>query len=146
MLQQKINLVLITVIVFFCLGAGFAFAQTTGSGQTLCSGDALSQLFCGDSNTLPKMLNALFQFAITLGGILAILRIAYGGWLYMGRADMWSNKQHAKDVFRDAIIGLLLLLAVYLILFQINPCILQLGLLQGNNSGACSPSQAYTAN
>lgn len=146
MLKHKINLIFVVVLLTFCMGTGIVFAQTTGSGNTLCSGDALSQLFCGDTNTLPQMLNSLFQFAITLGGILAILRIAYGGWLYMGSADMWSNKQHAKDVFRDAIIGLLLLLAVYLILFQINPCILQLGLLQGNNPSTCSPSQAYTSN
>jgi hypothetical protein len=145
MLKQKISLVFITVALILCLGTGITFAQTSGTGTSLCSGDSVSQLFCG-GKSLSEILNALFQFTIALGGILAILRIAYGGWLYMGSADMWSNKQHAKDVFRDAIIGLLLLLAVYLILFQINPCILQLGLLQGNNPSTCSPSQAYTSN
>lgn len=107
-----------------------AFAQASGD-QSLCGGDALSNLFCADS--LSSMLNQIFQLAITLGGVLAVLRIGYAGWLYMGREEMWSTKQRAKDVFRDAIIGLLLLLAIWLILNQINPDILKLKLLQVNS-------------
>lgn len=57
---------------------------------------------------------------------MAVLRIAYGGYLYMGSADMWGNKQQAKETIGDAIIGLLLLFAVYLILNQINPNLLNL--------------------
>jgi hypothetical protein len=47
-------------------------------------------------------------------------------------SDIWSTKQHAKDVFRDAVVGLLLLLAIYLILYQINPDILSLSVLQSS--------------
>ena len=110
------------------------FQATAGTG--LCGGDALSDLFCKAS--LPDMLNGAFQIAISVGAILAMLRIAYGGYLYMGSADMWSSKQHAKEVFRDAVIGLLLLLAIYLILYQINPCILNLDVLNtGQSSEQC---------
>ena len=42
---------------------------------------------------------------------MAVLRIAYGGYIYMGSADMWGNKQQAKETIGDAIIGLLLLFA-----------------------------------
>jgi threonine/homoserine/homoserine lactone efflux protein len=76
------------------------------------------------------MLNQVFQLAIALGGVLAMLRIGYAGWLYMGSEDMWSSKTHAKEVFRDAIIGLLILLAIWLILNQINPDMLKLKILQ----------------
>jgi hypothetical protein len=111
--------------VFFV--AGTAFAQTDAN-SALCGGDALAQLFC--STDLSGMLNSVFQLSIALGGVLAMLRIAYGGYLYMGREDMWSTKQHAKEVFRDAIIGLLILLAIWIILNQINPDILKLQMLQ----------------
>jgi hypothetical protein len=109
--------------------------QATGAADctAMAGSDPLSALFCGRS--LPEMVNGLFQIAIQVGAILAMLRIGYAGYLYMGSADMWSSLQHAKDVFRDAIIGLLLLLAIYLILYQINPCILDLGVL-GNGSAS----------
>ena len=119
--------------------AGVASAQSTPA-SALCTGDSLEQLFCNPD--LPAMLNSLFQLSITLGGILAMLRIGYAGFLYMGREDMWSTKTHAKEVFRDAIIGLLLLLAIWLILNQINPDILKLGLLQPTTGGAAGGGSA----
>ena len=106
-----------------------AFAD---DARALCQGDALAQLFCGTS--ISTMLNAAFSLSITLGGILAMLRIGYAGWLYMGRDfDNWSSKQKAKETFRDAIMGLLVLLAIYLILYQINPNILKLQILGVNS-------------
>ena len=60
---------------------------------------------------------------------IAMLRIGFAGYLYMGSADMWSSKTRAKEVFQDAIIGLLILLAIYMILYQINPDILELKIL-----------------
>ena len=118
------------VIVALLLPMNAAFAQAAGSGG-LCDGDALSRLFC--SNSLADMLNQAFQISISIGAILAMLRIGYAGYLYMGSADMWSSKTKAKEVFQNAIFGLLLLLAIYLILYQINPDILRLQLLQGQN-------------
>ena len=41
-----------------------------------------------------------------------------------------------RDKIRDAIIGLMLLIGIYIILFQINPCILNLNVLQDFQSGA----------
>jgi ABC-type nickel/cobalt efflux system permease component RcnA len=81
-------------------------------------------MFCNAD--IPTMLNTAFQVAIRLGAILAVLRIAYAGYLYMGSEDMWSSKSAAKEAFRDAIVGLLILLAIWLILHQIDPRILSL--------------------
>lgn len=85
----------------------------------------LPQLTQQTPNDLSGGINTLFQASIMIGAMLAVFRIAYAGWLYMG-SDMWSKKGQAKEVFQGAIIGLLLLLAVYLILNQINPDILSL--------------------
>lgn len=87
------------------------------------SPDPLNSLF-GNQGDLGAMLNSAFLVAISVGTILAMFRIAWAGWLYMGSSDMWSEKQHAKNVFQDAIIGLLILLAIWVILHQINPDIL----------------------
>ena len=75
--------------------------------------------------TMGIMLIEGMAFAITIGAIVAVLRIAYAGYLYMG-SDMWSSKGKAKEVLGEVTLGLLLLLGVYLILYQINPDIVTL--------------------
>lgn len=83
----------------------------------------------GTATDVGSMLNTAFVVAINVGAILAMMRIMWAGWLYMGSADMWSNKHHAKEVFQNAIIGLLILLAIWIILHQINPDILNITFL-----------------
>lgn len=79
------------------------------------------------SGDLSEFLQRVFVGAISLGGILAVLRLAWGGFMYMS-SDLWSTKEHAKEVIRETLLGLFLLLAVYTILYQINPNILSLNL------------------
>jgi hypothetical protein len=94
-------------------------------------GSKVGTLFSG-GQTLGGFVNTLFQFSITVGAILAVSRIAWGGYLYMG-SEIITNQSKAKDAIRDAVIGLLLLLAIYLILYQINPDILKLDVLKSIN-------------
>lgn len=93
----------------------------------LSQGTEASPLLSGilRSESLPQFLNGLFKFAIAIGAMLAVLQFARAGFMYM-TSDIWSDKQHAKDILGDAVLGLLLLLAVWLILNTINPEILNL--------------------
>lgn len=79
----------------------------------------------GGINDLGTFLNAAFKVLLSVGAILAVLRIAYAGYQYMS-SDAWGEKSHAKEILGDVVIGLLLLLSVWLILNQINPQILEL--------------------
>lgn len=81
----------------------------------------------GDFSTF---INDLFKFALSIGALAAVLRLAYAGYLYMGQADMWSHKGEAKKIIGDVTLGLLLLLGIWLILNQINPDILKMNALQ----------------
>lgn len=92
------------------------------------AGSKLGQLYT--SGDFSSFINGLFKFAIAIGAIVAVLRLAYAGYLYMGQQDMWSKKGEAKDIIKDVTIGLLLLMAIYLILYQINPDILGLKALR----------------
>lgn len=88
-----------------------------------------SPIFTGvfSSGSLPEFFNALFTFALSAGGILAVIMIAYGGFLYLwAGADNPGTLTKAKNKIRGAIIGLVLLLSIYLILYQINPQLLNL--------------------
>lgn len=87
------------------------------------------------STDLSGFISGLFTAAISIGGILAVLRLSYAGYIYMTK-DAWSSKISAKDIIGDTVLGLLLLLSIWLILHQINPNILKLDVLNSLNSGA----------
>jgi len=74
---------------------------------------------------LSVFLNKLFLGAMSLGAVLAVLRLAWAGFQYMA-SDLWANKQHAKDIIQETLLGLFILLGISLILNQINPDILKL--------------------
>jgi hypothetical protein len=107
----------------------------------------------GTSGSLSGYINAIFTTVLSVGAILAVLRIAYAGYLYMGSADMWGNKQQAREMLGDAIIGLLLLFGLYLILYQINPNLLNLNIMKdvpsastsAYNGGGCPTGKTLNA-
>ena len=110
------------VAPFFAHAQGFVPLAETPAGSKL------AQL--STSRDFSGFINGLFKFAIAIGAIGAVLRLAYAGYLYMGQSDMWSHKGEAKQIITDVTLGLLLLLSIYLILYQINPDILTLSALR----------------
>src|SRR3989338_7182265 len=124
---------LLTAIFAFvcaCLLAPFLVHAQTGNFVQLAEtpGGKLAELY--SSPDLSGFINGLFKFGIALGAIIAVLRLAYAGYLYMGQSDMWSHKGEAKTIIADVTFGLLILLSIYLILYQINPGILKLDALK----------------
>lgn len=118
-LSALMGLVSISLLIpFFVHAQGFVPLAKTPEGSKL------AQL--STSRDFSGFINGLFKFAIAIGAIGAVLRLAYAGYLYMGQSDMWSQKGVAKGIIQDVTLGLLLLLSIYLILFQINPDILKL--------------------
>lgn len=87
-------------------------------------GSKLEALYSTDQN-LVTYLNTLFKFAIGVGAIAAVLKMVYAGYMYMA-SDVWTSKEKARGVFRDVFLGLFLLLSIYIILYQINPNLLNL--------------------
>lgn len=86
------------------------------------------------SADLAQLLNRMFFTAISIGAILAVVKIMWGGYLYMA-SGLWTSKETAKQAIQNAVIGLLILLSAYLILFQINPCLLNLDILSSVKAG-----------
>ncbi len=88
-------------------------------------------------------LNGLMTIAISIGAFLAVIKLVQAGFLYQG-GDAWDKKQQAKEILQNVILGLLLLFGVWLILYQINPCILDLSRIfqdfTGNGTAACAPT------
>ncbi len=98
------------------------------------------------SNTAPgdlsSVFNKVFTILLSIGAMAAVLRLVYAGYLYM-MSDLWTSKQRAAGIIRDVTIGVLLLLSIYLILYQINPDLLKLNILRDvttSSAPATAPS------
>ena len=102
---------------------------------------------------LKKFLEAIYKFAIWTVGIAAILMITIGGFMYMMSAGNNSKMEIAKGVITDALIGLIVVLTAYLVLYVINPDLVKitiklesLGTSNGTSTptpkddGSCSPA------
>ena len=77
------------------------------------------------NTTLPQLIRYFFNFALGIGGIVALTVIIIGGFRWMLSAAAPEQKKGAMDQIKAGIFGLLILLASYLILQTINPDLLK---------------------
>lgn len=85
----------------------------------------IPNLDTGNDATLASYLNSVFNFAISIGGVLAVLMIVKSGFLYM-TTEAISQKGNARTELQNAIFGLILLLMSYLMLQIVNPNLLKI--------------------
>jgi len=83
----------------------------------------------------------LLVYKILIGavGVCAILMIIIGGFLYSTSAGNNASMEKAKTIITDAIVGLLIALIGWLLLFLINPDLVNIRKL-GQTSGAAAPA------
>lgn len=74
--------------------------------------------------TFGDYMNALYALAISLAGLLAVVKIVIAGAKYM-LSDIVTSKEDAKKDIKGALFGLLIVLAAALILYVINPQLAQ---------------------
>jgi hypothetical protein len=72
--------------------------------------------------------SGFYNFALMIGGVLAFGAIVYGGILYAASAGNPGKQSEGKEWVKSALLGLFLLAAAYLILFTINPNLVNLNL------------------
>jgi len=76
-----------------------------------------------DNPTLPQYVTFLFSWAISIAGALAVISFAIGAVGYLISLDSAEIKSNSVDRMKSAILGLLLILASFLILNTINPAL-----------------------
>lgn len=75
---------------------------------------------------LAQYIQASYKYAVAIALIAAIVMVVWGGFRYLlGSADI-GNLQRAKEIIRDAIAGMLLIIGAYLILQTVNPATTEL--------------------
>ncbi len=76
-----------------------------------------------NTSSLGDFLSQAFSFGLAIAAALAVIMIVWGGVQIM-TTDSWSGKSEGKQKIWDAIWGLGLALVSWLILYTINPDIL----------------------
>ena len=76
---------------------------------------------CPSDQTPAGYIARLYQFGLMIAGLAAFGSIIYGSLLYVLSAGNVGSQQDARDQITQALLGLTLLLGAYLILYTINP-------------------------
>ncbi len=79
-----------------------------------------------------------FTLAIGASAVLAFVMITFGGIMY-ATADAITQKQDGRNYLTNAVVGLLLVIGAYAILFTINPNILRIELVLDRPPTAAPP-------
>lgn len=93
-----------------------------------------------DAARLPDYISGIYKFALWAVGIAAMFMITIGGGMYLTSAGNTSAMGNAKQVIEDAIIGLILALVAWFLLYVINPDILDGDLSIFESVGTITPS------
>lgn len=134
MFIKKISRTLFPLLVFIAIASIAITAHGAECSAEFCpladvEGTKLAGLYdSSEDGSLATFMSRIFTFAISAGALMAVLRLTYAGYLYMV-TDLWTTKGKAIEIIQTTTLGLFLLLAVYLILYQINPQILSLQIL-----------------
>ncbi|MFH1979157.1 MAG: hypothetical protein ABII97_02140 [Patescibacteria group bacterium] len=78
--------------------------------------------------TFAQYATQTLKFAITIGALLAIIIIIIGGFEYVTAGGNTGQVEKAKERITQAILGLILIVGSYLILYTINPDLVNLNL------------------
>ncbi|OGE83684.1 MAG: hypothetical protein A3B10_04485 [Candidatus Doudnabacteria bacterium RIFCSPLOWO2_01_FULL_44_21] len=95
------------------------------------------------SSTLPACINQIYVWSLGVGGLLALLMVIFGGYMYMTAAGNAEQASKGVEMLWGAIIGLALLFGAYLLLRTINPDLVNfnIGSVQNLNQQPSGPRQ-----
>jgi len=100
------------------LGDYTVLSPLPGTTKDNCTSGATCQ------SNFETYLPGLFKFSIGLAGVLAFVMITFGGILY-ATTDAIQSKSEGRKYIENAVVGLLMVIGAYAILYTINPQFLE---------------------
>ncbi|HRH26976.1 MAG TPA: pilin [Parcubacteria group bacterium] len=125
-MKTRIQKILFIIpIITFLFFVSVSFAQNTQNYSVLqpLPGIGDGQGTTGREITLSQYLPAVFNLAVGVSIALAFIFITIGGITY-ATSDSFSGKEDGRNYIKNAVTGLLLVIGSYVILYTINPQIL----------------------
>lgn len=122
LIKEKIIKAFLVLIFCFFVNGLTAEAQTYVPMEPIPGTHIMQQI------DFPGYVDALYKFVIWTSGIAALLMINIGGFMYFTAAGNTSKLEKAKGVISDALLGLIAIMTAYLILYIINPDLVQIDL------------------
>lgn len=114
--------IFLLVTIFFLLSATTPAFVGAATEYKLLAPIPLKGVAQGDvpTTTAAPYLKGVFMLIIAIAGGLAVIRIIFGGIKYLAIESI-TGKSDAKETIQNAIWGLLLIISAWLILYTINP-------------------------
>lgn len=137
MLKIKTYLLLFSVLFFFF--PFISFAQNNFDYRVMEGIPGVIQH--GQVYTFNQYISAVYSFAIWAVGIAALLMISIGAFMYLTSAGNNAAMSSAKGVITDALIGLVLAMLSWLLLYIINPDLVSPSGITGNTGTLITPTR-----
>lgn len=103
------GLTVAALVIVNTLGVNFAMAQAIDAQD---QPGVVSQLSGGDGS-LRSIVLKIVNFALTFLGLLAVVMVIYGGFLYVSSAGNEENVGKAKKILLYAAIGIVIIIASF---------------------------------
>jgi hypothetical protein len=133
------------VCVFFLSAFSFLLAHTSLADYTYKPLESIPG-FESAATDFPTFALNLYKFGIWVIGICALLMITVGGFMYLISAGNTSKMDSAKKIISDAILGLIIALGAYFLLFTINPDLVNVNITLKPLSGVGATSVSTGGN
>lgn len=115
------------------IGAGSWGSQEdfkVGYGMGDCPPNVEKDRECINIPWIGQYVSALYQYGVGLAAVLAVVMIMIGGFLWLTSGGSPNRAGKAKEFITSALLGLLLALFSYTILYTINPRLVTMGSLK----------------
>ena len=97
-----------------------------------------------NQSDLPGYVKSIINAGLILIVLSAVFMVTVGGFLYLASAGNTDKAKKAKDIIQDSLVGLGLAMLAYLILYVINPDLVNLKLSQFSADGSIPATQSPT--
>ena len=133
--HKKIIVAIVFAFLFLSISTAYVAAQT----YTPLVPSAFPGVTVTPQTSLGTYLSIVFNFGIAIAVVLALIMLIWGGIMLM-TTDSWEGKTEGRAKIEDALYGLGLALVSWLILYTINPCIVQFA---PSSTNACQSTNTF---
>lgn len=118
----------VLLFVFSFLFAGFLFSVGDASALDYQLLEKIPGTSGVSGSDLPGYISAIYRVALIVVTLSAVLMLSIGGFMYLTSAGNTSSISTAKGIIYDSLIGLVIALSAWLILYTINPDLVEITL------------------